>query len=100
MLRFDKLWYELGTNYCPTCYVSSRFDPALMRLCYAWNHALISFYKLYYALLRFDATMTLKSGSDTIIKLCCALLRSVKLCFALENVEIADLMPLLTQSYK
>ncbi len=30
-----------------------------------------------------------KSGSDTIIKLCCALLRSVKLCYALENVEIS-----------
>ena len=41
-----------------------------------------------------------KSGSDTIIKLCCALLRSVKLCYALENVEIADFMPLLTQGYK
>ena len=52
MLRSDKLWYELGTNYCPTCYVSSRFDPALMRLCYAWNHALISFITLYYALMR------------------------------------------------
>ena len=43
---------------------------------------------------------SLKSGSDTIIKLSCALLRSVKLCYALENVKIADFMPLLTQSYK
>ena len=42
----------------------------------------------------------LKADSDTIIKLCCALLRSVKLCYALENVEITDFMPLLTQSYK
>ena len=41
-----------------------------------------------------------KSGSDTIIKLCRALLRSVKLCYALENVGIADFMPLLIQSYK
>lgn len=39
-----------------------------------------------------------KSGSDTIIKFCYALLRSVKLCYALENVAIADFMPLLIQS--
>ena len=55
------------------------------------------FDKLYYALMRL---WRFKSGSDTIFKLCCALLRSVKLCYALENVEIADFMPLLTQSYK
>ena len=97
MLPSDKLWYELGDELLPTCNVSSRFDPALMRLCYAWNHALISFDKLYYALMRL---WRFKSGSDTIIKLCCALLRSVKLCYALENVEIANFMPLLTQSYK
>ena len=160
----------------------------MMRLCYAWNHALISFDKLNYALMRlwrfksgsvrskavvllfwtfcllllplwesvivlcfvvryFMSILVLQSSwwgreswllcliclpgvscgwaalpydatglsavcdcgiswsysftiSDMIIKLCCALLRSVQLCNALENVKIADFMPLLIQSYK
>ena len=56
---------------------------------------MICFITLNYVVMRLGR---FKSGSDTIIKFCCALLRSVKLCYALENVEIADFMPLLIQS--
>ena len=97
MLRSDKLWYALiriGDQLLPDLLrfltIWSRFDEAMLRL-------KLRFDKLYYALMRL---WRFKSGSDTIIKLCCALLRSVKLFYALENVEIADFMPLLTQSYK
>ena len=76
LLRFLTIW--------------SRFDEAMLRLKSRFD-------KLYYA---FMQLCRLKSGSDMIIKLCCALLRSVQLCNALENVEIADFMPLLIQSYK
>ena len=94
MLRSDKLWYELRDELLPDLLrfltIRSRFDEAMLCL-------KSRFHKLYYALMRL---WRFKSGSDTIIKLCCALLRSVKLYYALENVEIANFMPLLIQSYR
>ena len=59
MLRSDKLWYALiriGDQLLPDLLrfltIWSRFDEAMLRLKSRFD-------KLYYALLRFDATMTL-----------------------------------------
>jgi hypothetical protein len=75
MLRSDMIGYAFLDELFPR--FESRFDQincALMRL------------------LRFLARV------DTIVKISCALLCSIKLCYALGNFEIADITLLLTQS--